>query len=64
MISMSAIGYDTCPMEGFDSKKVKQILGLPRGAEITMVVSCGVRDQLGVYGPQFRVPFDDVYFQV
>ena len=29
MISMAAIGYDTCPMEGFDSKRVKQILNLP-----------------------------------
>lgn len=64
MISMSAIGYDTCPMEGFDSKKVKKILGLPRRAEITMVVSCGVRDDEGVYGPQFRVPFEEVYFEV
>ena len=64
MISMAAIGYDTCPMEGFDSKRVKKILGLPSGAEITMVVSCGVRDESGVYGAQFRVPFEEVYFQV
>ena len=64
MISMAAIGYDTCPMEGFDSKQVKQILGLPRGAEITMVVSCGVRAETGVYGPQFRVPFEEVYFKM
>ena len=64
MISMAAIGYDTCPMEGFDSKKVKQILGLPYGAEITMAIACGIRDDSGVYGPQFRVPFEDVYFQL
>ena len=64
MISMAAIGYDTCPMEGFDSKRVKQILRFPRGAEITMIVSCGLRDEKGVYGTQFRVPFEDVYFQI
>lgn len=64
MISMAAIGYDTCPMEGFDSKKVKQILGLPYGAEITMAIACGIRDDSGVHGPQFRVPFEDVYFQL
>ena len=26
MISMAAIGYDTCPMEGSDTLKVKNIL--------------------------------------
>lgn len=64
MISMAAIGYDTCPMEGSDTLRVKQILNLPRGAEINMVISCGIRDEKGVYGPRFRVPFDSVYFKV
>ena len=43
MISMAANNYDTCPMEGFDSKRVKAILGLPSSAMITMVISCGIR---------------------
>lgn len=64
MISMAAIGYDTCPMEGSDTLRVKQLLSLPRGAEINMVISCGIRDDKGIYGPRFRVPFEDVYFQV
>jgi nitroreductase len=64
MISMAAIGYDTCPMEGSDTLRVKQILGLPRGAEINMVISCGIRDDKGIYGPRFRVPFEEVYFEV
>jgi nitroreductase len=64
MISMAAIGYDTCPMEGFDSKRVKQILDLPNSAEVTMVVSCGIRESSGVYGTQFRVPFEEVYYRV
>ena len=61
MISMSAIGYDTCPMEGFDSLMVKKILNLPSQAEINMVIGCGIRDQKGVYGPRYRVPFESVY---
>ena len=64
MISMAAIGYDTCPMEGSDTLRVKHILNLPRGAEVNMVISCGIRDNKGIYGPRFRVPFEDVYFQV
>ncbi|BAO76506.1 nitroreductase family protein [Winogradskyella sp. PG-2] len=64
MTSMAGIGYDTCPMEGSDTLRVKQILKLPRGAEINMVIGCGIRDQKGIYGPRFRVPFEDVYFEV
>jgi len=64
MVSMAAIGYDTCPMEGSDTLRVKGILNLPRGAEINMVISCGIRDDKGIYGPRFRVPFDEVYAEV
>ncbi|QLG46832.1 nitroreductase family protein [Costertonia aggregata] len=64
MISMAAIGYDTCPMEGSDTGKVKNILSLPWGAEINMVIGCGVRDENGIYGPRFRVPFDKVYRKI
>jgi nitroreductase len=34
MLAMSNEGYDTCPMEGFDSRRVKKILNLPFGAEV------------------------------
>jgi nitroreductase len=64
MISMAAIGYDTCPMEGSDTLRVKKILNLPRGAEINMVIGCGIRDESGIYGPRFRVPFKDVYHNI
>ena len=64
MISMAAIDYDTCPMEGCDTLRVKRILKLPRGAEINMVIGCGIRDDKGIYGPRFRVPFDEVYYEV
>ncbi len=64
MVSMAAIGYDTCPMEGSDTQLVKRILGLPRGAEINMVISCGIRDEKGIYGPRFRVPFEEVYHRI
>jgi len=64
MISMAAIGYDTCPMEGSDTLRVKQILKLPSGAEINMVIGCGIRDEKGIYAPRFRVPFDYVYHRI
>ena len=61
MVSMAAKGMDTCPMEGYDSKRVKQILGLPKSVEITMIIGCGYRDKGGIYGPRFIIPFEEVY---
>lgn len=61
MLAMSDIRYDTCPMEGIDSLRIKKLLKLPRGAEVNMVVSCGIRLPEGVYGERFRIPFDEVY---
>ncbi len=61
MLSMAAIGYDTCPMEGSDTLRIKQILKLPWGSEITMVIGCGIRDNKGVYGERFRIPFEEIY---
>ncbi len=48
-------------MEGFDSKRLKQVLSLPATVEINMVVSCGIRKEEGIYGERFRVPFEKVY---
>ena len=64
MISMASIGYDTCPMEGSDTWRVKSVLGLPTGASINMIISCGIRKSEGVYGERFRIPFDNVYKEV
>ncbi len=62
MIAMANKGYDTCPLEGFDSRRVKKLLGLPRATEINMVISCGIRDgNKGIWGERFRVPLEDVY---
>jgi nitroreductase len=62
MLGMRAEGFDTCPMEGMDSKRVKAILNLPRRAGITMVISAGERAEGGVYGPRFR--FDKEHFLI
>lgn len=61
MLAMSNEKYDTCPMEGFDSRRVKSLLDLPFGAEINMVISCGIRDEKGVWGERMRIPFSEVY---
>ena len=64
MLAMASEKYDTCPMEGFDSKKVKSILKLPFGAEINMIVSCGIREEQGVWGDRMRILFDEIYQRI
>lgn len=65
MIAMANEGYDTCPIEGFDSKVLKKALKLSKGAEINMAVACGIRDgNKGIWGERCRVPFDEVYRKI
>ncbi len=64
MLSMTAEGHDTCPVEGFDSRRVKKLLHLPYRAEINMVITCGKRVPEGVYGKRFRVPEHEVIFEI
>lgn len=65
MIAMANEGYDTCPLEGFDSRRIKKILKLPHGAEINMVIPCGIRKRnKGIWGERGRVPFNEVYHKL
>ncbi len=63
MLSVSAEGFHSCPMEGFDEKRVKKQLKLPRGAEINMIISVGLGTEEGVWGPRFRLPNEEVIFK-
>lgn len=55
MLSFRAYGYDTCPMEGLDERRVKRILGLSRDAEVVMGIGVGRRVAEQVYGPRMRL---------
>lgn len=59
MLAMAEAGYDTCPLEGIDTLRVKRILGLPSSAEVSMVIPCGIRKE--ARGERFRVPFSEQY---
>lgn len=61
MLAMKNVGYDTCPMEGTDTLRIKKALNLPYGSEINMVISCGVQIPEGIFGERFRIPFEEVY---
>ena len=55
MLSLRAYGYDSCPMEGMDSKRIKKLLKLPRRAQICMVIGIGKRAKYGVYDERIRI---------
>ena len=61
MLAMAEEGYDTCPLGGYDSHRIKKLLHLPYGAEISIVVTCGIREERGIWGERFRLPFEEVY---
>ncbi len=60
MLSIAAEGFESCPMEGFDAMRVKRALGLPAGAEINMIIAVGKGTEPGIWGPRFRVPYNEV----
>jgi len=64
MLSMQAEGYNTCPMEGFDSWKVRRFLKLPFAADISMIIACGPGTPQGIYHERIRVPIADVMFEI
>ncbi len=61
MLAFRAYGYDTCPIEGLDQRRVRRMLNLPYGkAEVCMAISVGRRAENGIYGPRIR--FDSSLF--
>jgi len=59
MIAAEALGLNTCPMEGFDGRRLCKFLGLStRYHEIVMVVAIGRKSPSYLGPPQWRRPLD------
>jgi nitroreductase len=59
MIAAEALGLNTCPMEGFDGRRLSRFLGLSnRYHEIVMVIAIGKKSQAYAGPPQWRRPLD------
>ncbi len=58
MIAAETLGVNTCPMEGFDGRRLAHYLGLSRSKqEIVMVIAIGKRSKAYIEPPQWRKPF-------
>lgn len=59
MIAAEALGLNTCPMEGFDGRRLAKFLGLSsKHHEIVMVIAIGKKSSHHVDQPQWRRPLD------
>lgn len=65
MLAISAQGFSTCPMEGFDESRVRRLLKLTRADRVVMVISVGRENpSRGIWGPQIRFPREKFIKQV
>ena len=61
MLSVKAMGYDTCPMDGFDFNEVAKLINLPQDHVISMFIAIGKALQPAqARGGQFAI--DEVVF--
>lgn len=59
MIAAETLGINTCPMEGFDGRRLSKYLGLSaRHHEIVMVIAIGKKSHDYVEPPQWRRPLE------
>lgn len=59
MIAAEALGVNTCPMEGFDGRRLVRFLGLSgRHHEVVMVIAVGRKSRTYNEPPQWRRPLD------
>jgi nitroreductase len=59
MIAAEALGVNTCPMEGFDGRRLCRYLGLSRRHhDVVMVIAVGKRSHAFVQPLQWRRPLD------
>ena len=59
MIAAEVLGLNTCPMEGFDGRRLSKFLGLSsRYHAFVMVIAIGKKSDAEVVEPQWRRPLD------
>lgn len=60
MLAIVAQGGAVCPMEGYDDRRLRKLLKLRRSSKIVMVIAAGYEAERGTWGPQARLPIDQV----
>ena len=59
ILAAEALGFNTCPMEGFDGRRLSQYLSLsPKYHEVVMVIAIGRKPHDYIQPPQWRRPLE------
>lgn len=61
MLMAKGMGYDSCPMDGFDFDEVARIINLPHDHIITMMITIG-KKRLDARPRSGQLPLEEVYF--
>ena len=64
LLSLTAHGYDSCPIGGMDNLRIRKILDLPAKAEVTMVIAAGRGRPEGLYGKRIRLAEGDLIKEI
>ncbi len=64
VLALTAQGVATCMMEGFDECRVKSLLKLESSCRIVMVIGIGYESEKGTWGPQMRLPLEEVVHEI
>jgi len=60
IMTAAQLGIDACPMEGFSSRKVARILGLPGNLRPAALLAVGYRSPTDNVRPKYRLPMDEL----
>jgi nitroreductase len=58
MLAFQSHGYGTCPMEGFDERRLRKLLPIPRQAIPIMLLAVGVPGERAIRNPRLRFPLE------
>lgn len=58
ILAFQSHGYSTCPMEGFDEKRLRSVLPIPKQSIPIMLLSVGVAADNGVFNSRVRFPLE------
>jgi nitroreductase len=62
MLAAKGLGYDSCPMVGFDREKVAELIQLPKGHVIAMMIAIGHAEK-AAYPRAGQLPLSDVLIE-
>lgn len=62
MLMAKGMGYDSCPMDGFDFDKVAKIINLPHDHIITMMITIG-KKKVDARPRAGQLPLNEVFFK-